>query len=254
MSRIVVISPGYNCSKWIPKMVNSLKSQTVENFKVFYVDDMSTDNSISVYKSEIGNDDRFVTLKNQVKSYSAGAHYNIINGDFGINDDDIIITIDADDWLPDSNVFKRVLSYYNNKNVWLTAGSYIEWRGTNGYGIYTPSDFIHRYKTILKNKNVDIRKTWLFTHLRTFKAFLFRKISRDDLIDTETGMFWKSAGDVAMMCPMAEMAGLKRFRLIANDVNYVYNVESNLNLHKIDAETQKNNYYKVVNKRKYELL
>lgn len=252
MPNIVVISPGYNCSQWLPKLVDSLKIQTVENFRCFLVDDMSTDSTYETMLELTNGDDRFTVIKNEKKLYSAGAHYTILHGDYGINDQDICITIDADDWLPDANVFARVLGYYSIKNVWMTSGSFIQWRGTQrGYGAYVANDFINRCMNNAKNFDVNFRHEWFLSHLRTFKVFLFRRIAPQDLIDPRTKTFWKSAGDVAMMCPMAEMAGLERMKLIVSDINYVYNVATELNLHKLEKKTQSDNFMRISRMRRY---
>ena len=69
---------------------------------------------------------------------------------------------------------------------------------------------------------------WISSHLRTFKAGLFRKIKKEDLLGPDEPTFMSMAGDVACFSPCLEMAGEDRVKYV-NDINYVYNTETPLN-------------------------
>ena len=70
------------------------------------------------------------------------------------------------------------------------------------------------------------------SHLRTWRAGLWRKIKQEDL-KNEHGVYWPVTGDLAFMFPMLEMAGQEHYRFM-KEINYVYNDDNPLNDHKVD--------------------
>mgnify|MGYP003352479845 CR=1 FL=1 len=66
---LFIVSTFWNCEKYVDKCIKSIKRQYYTNFKAYFIDDKSTDNSYNVAKEAIGDDDRFVLIKNDVKKY-----------------------------------------------------------------------------------------------------------------------------------------------------------------------------------------
>ena len=64
---IKIITCFWNPGEFINKCINSILNQTYTNFKVFLVDDMSTDNSAQIIKNLIANDSRFFLIENKEK-------------------------------------------------------------------------------------------------------------------------------------------------------------------------------------------
>lgn len=60
---MIACLPAYNAEKFIEKTLQCLKKQTYPNFQVFISDDCSTDNTVSVIKSSITDDDRFLLIE-----------------------------------------------------------------------------------------------------------------------------------------------------------------------------------------------
>ena len=103
-------------------------------------------------------------------------------------------------------------------------------------------------------RNFDTLRSDRFTasHLRTWRAFLWRSIEQDYLKD-DNGNYWEVAGDLSFMFPMLEMAGPEHY-LFMNEVNYVYNEQNPLNDHKVNMG-KVNNAVKVLrNRPKYKRL
>ena len=92
----------------------------------------------------------------------------------------------------------------------------------------------------------DFRKDpkWRASHLRTFKAKLAKRLTKDDLSD-EDGNFYRYAYDQALMFPMMEMA-CERIRFVS-DILYIYNDENPMNVHKVEPEEQIEMAYRVRN-------
>jgi glycosyltransferase involved in cell wall biosynthesis len=133
-------------------------------------------------------------------------------------DDDILVTLDADDWLYDINSLSIVASYYQRfPELLLTHGSWEAYpfpQSKTNNAPYTEEEF-----------KGNIRKLpWRASHLRTFKQKLWKKVKDEDLRD-ERGNYYESAWDLAMMWPMLEMAGFSRVKFIPEKL-LIYNMEN----------------------------
>ncbi len=237
---IHVLTTLYNCENYIEQCIGSLISQRHKEFKCYITDDLSTDNSVKKAEDLIKNDDRFILIKNTEKKYQPGNYDQVINGDYGIDDNDIIVEVDGDDWLPDTKVLSRINDVYSDDNVWIANGSFKYSDGRKGFAA-PPRD-------------IDNIRNEPFTasHMRTWRAFLWRAIDTDYLKD-DNGQYWEVAGDLAFMFPMLEMSGPEHYRFM-NEINYVYNEQNPLNDHKVNMPAV-NNIVKILRtKPKYKRL
>ena len=145
-------------------------------------------------------------------------------------DEDILVTLDADDWFYDINVLALIASYYErNPNLLLTHGSWVGYPNkdaqTNNYP-YTEEEFKYNIRTF----------PWRASHLRTFKYKVWKYVKDEDLRD-ERGCYFESAWDLAMMWPMLEMSGFDRVKFIPEKL-YVYNMENPCNDAKMRVHQQ----------------
>jgi len=90
------------------------------------------------------------------------------------------------------------------------------------------------------------------SHIRTWRAFLWRKIKEEDLKD-ENGNYWQWSGDLCFMFPMLEMAGDEHYRFMT-DINYIYNGDNPINEHKVDIDMVNNHASRIRAKAKYDKL
>lgn len=228
VSRVIVISPFYNTGKEIIKCIKSLKIQNFTNFEVYFIDDMSTDNTLEHYYSEIGNDTRFNITINTEKKYALRNTVDCLNN-LNLDDDAVIIQVDGDDFLYDENSIGKVVECYNYTGCWVTYGSYInKSSGLRGAcSSKLPKEII---------ENQEIRKyPWVTSHLKTFKYGIFKKILIQDLKDKH-GEWLKTAWDLALMYPLIEMACEKVVYI--PEILYVYNDESEISDVKINKTDQ----------------
>jgi len=237
---MVILTTAYNCANYIEKCVGSLMGQNFDDFTCYITDDMSTDNTIEITKKLIQGDDRFVLIENKTKLYQPGNYDQIIRNNENISDNEIIIEVDGDDWLPDANTLSRVNNVYSNENIWIANGSFRYSNGNIGFS----------------SKQIDFKnlRSSRFTasHIRTWRAFLWRKIKQEDLKD-EKGVYWKVTGDLSFMFPMLEMAGEERYHFM-EEINYIYNEENPLNDHKIDLTLVNDIAIKIRSKNPYSKL
>lgn len=220
-NKFILISTVYNKEKWISFNVNSVKQQSYKNFLAAYAYDVSQDKTIWELYRSISQDERFHIITNEDKDSQISNFmycYNKLKERNLINPDDIIVEVDADDWLLHPFVFDYLNQAYQDPNVWMTYGHYIEYPSGKTGG--------HFYMHLPDSNNVR-QNPFAYSHLKTYKAWLFDKIPRDYLIDPRTGKYWKTTADFAMCMPMVEMAGKDRIIRFDQPV-YVYNTSDDL--------------------------
>jgi hypothetical protein len=179
---------------------------------------VSTDTTVDKINSLIEGDNRFILIQNSEKKFKLKNLDDLLMNENLFDDEDIIIELDGDDWLENDNVLSLINGKYNNnKNLWITNGSFVYSDGRFGFSSKVNTDTVRT-------------DTFLFSHLRTWKVHLWRNIEQKSFLD-ENGEYFKSAGDAAYSFPMVEMAGEKHYEYIPN-ILYVYNEQNPYNDHK----------------------
>jgi glycosyltransferase involved in cell wall biosynthesis len=237
---MIIVTTLYNAENYIERCLGSLMSQRFKDFKCYITDDLSTDNSVKIVKKTIQDDDRFILIENQRKMYQPGNYDQVIRNNVNIDDNEIIVEVDGDDWLPDPNTLTRINDVYSDQNVWIANGSFKYHDGRLG--------FSSRQQNLENLRNVRFTAS----HIRTWRAFLWRKIKQEDLKD-EDGVYWKVTGDLSFMYPMLEMSGEEHYRFM-NEINYVYNESNPINDHKVDLSLVTTIANKIRTKEKYNKL
>jgi glycosyltransferase involved in cell wall biosynthesis len=238
---MVILTGFYNAENYIERCLGSIMGQTHQDFTCYITHDLSTDNSVSLIKEMIKDDKRFILVPDSDKKlYQTGNFDNVIRNNPNISDNEVLIEVDGDDWLPHSNVFAKINEVYLDENVWITNGSF---RYSNGQ-----SGFSSKQK-INERLRLD---PMTCSHLRTWRAFLWRSIREEDLKD-ENGNYWQWSGDLCFMFPMLEMAGDEHYVFI-NDILYTYNAENPINEHKVDMSMVNNHATRIRAKQKYNKL
>lgn len=218
--KLVIGVTLYNSGDIVERTLASIMSQTYKNYVCYITDDLSTDNSADVVEKFIKNDDRFHLIRNTKKKYQGGNYDLICRNTDGINDEDVFVEVDGDDWLPDSKVFQRVVDHYSGGDIWIANGTFRYSDGRKGFS------------SEIKNFDNLRNSTFTASHLRTWKLFLWRNIKVEDLLD-DSGDYWSTTGDLSFMYPMLEMSGKERYTYMP-EINYIYNEQNPLNDHKVN--------------------
>lgn len=234
-----ILTTCFNAAQYIEHCLSSIQAQENKDWRCFVLDDLSTDNSVEIVKRIAEDDPRIILIENKDKHYQVGNYAQIMRRE-DIDDEDICLTVDGDDWLPDSGVLDRLEHAYAN-GAWMTYGGFVQWDGV-GYdmGFAAPPP--------LWNKLRELRYTT--THLRTWKAFLWRQIKEKDL-KRDDGSPIKAGGDTAFMYPMLEMCG-PYLSLFVPYVNYVYNVQTPDNVYKHSLKEQHDTANEIRKRKPYE--
>jgi hypothetical protein len=224
---IVIVIPSYNNQRWYKENLESVLSQNYDNFQVIYTDDCSPDGTgdlVEAYLAAHDPDKKVSLIKNPERR---GALHNLYTMIHICPNDAIVVTLDGDDWFPDNDVLTRLNKVYSTNEVWLTYGQFkMHPSGIQGWASPMP-DYIVESNTFRDFQHLP-------THLRTFYAWLFKKIKLKDLL--YLGEFYPMTWDMAMMFPMIEMAG-ERHQFIP-EIMYIYNDANNLSDHHVSRQFQ----------------
>jgi glycosyltransferase involved in cell wall biosynthesis len=225
--KFVVVIPSYNNEKWCEKNIISVLNQNYDNYRVIFIDDCSSDQTFERVTNVVKQSDKqhqFTLIKNTVRK---GALENLYDMIHSCEDDEIILTLDGDDWFPHAGVISRLSEIYSQEDIWMTYGQYQNYPdGGNGIAQQIPDQII---KT-----NAFREYTWCSSHLRTFYAFLFKNIKQEDLM--YQGKFMSMTWDLAIMFPLLEMSGSRSKFL--NEILYIYNLDNPINDHKVNRKLQ----------------
>ena len=158
-NKFIVLVTVHNSKEWIGKCLDSVISQTYKNYRLVVIDDFSDDGTWEIvqkyncYKHR--NDQQyFHSLISMISAIPV----------FSEDPEDVIISLDGDDWLSDNGALEYLNSVYN-PDVWLT------------YGQYEPLS--RTYSSPCKPINAKTyRKSgeWRVSHLKTFRRKLWDRI------------------------------------------------------------------------------
>jgi len=227
MQRFVIFSCGRNCEKWVAAHMQSIQKQTYKNYLHVIVDDDSEDGTHSAIQKLA--DDHTILLHNHKQQfwlYNSSWYLK----DYVDSDNDVVVVVDLDDWLADDWILERLNNIYNREGCWMTYGSWAvpdddsqpdKYRKKWGQGKIKP-ECKEPPKHILTERR--FRETAAFSHLKTFKYFLFKNINPDDF-KGPNGEWAPCCYDRALMYPMLEMTPTKKIRRIY-DLLYYYNLSN----------------------------
>jgi len=206
-NHFLVFSAGRDCAPLVRHNVASVISQTYDDYvHVVAVDDSQCDGGATL--DEAMKFDRF---PNRAVVGSVERLHWIGNAKLALDavEDSIVVILDLDDSFWDRHVLDILNVVYQDPNVWATYGQYavvpksersfnkqwfvghcLPWRGEHPRSI-----------------------PWIFSHLMTFRGFLWNSIKDQDLRGPD-GQYFHATRDAAVMWPVVEMAGPKRVRFI----------------------------------------
>lgn len=222
----VIFVPSFNNEKYAEENLASICWQkSSKPYQVICVDDGSTDKTGQVMEQYVKKhhlESKVTIIHNKENMGGMANHYNVIHT---LPDHKVVVAVDGDDKLTENNVLLRLEQEYRDPSVWMTYGS--GWIiPDNKELISEPLDPELFLKKRLR-KEINKAKS-----LRTFKAGLFKKIKKSDLMYENE--FYPVTWDLAIMYPMLEMCSPKtdaakpHYRLI-KDILYIYRMNTPIN-------------------------
>lgn len=213
MTNFVIITPAYNCEHFIERTLFSIVGQTYKNWKLYLVDDMSTDNTVGVvseFCKRLSLEDKIEIISREEKYGETRNTLDIVKK---LNPEDVVVRVDAGDFITDLGCFE-VLSQIYEKHDPAVLWTKHRWSFTE-QNISGPL-----------NVNVSVyEQPWRSSHMKSFRVRDFLGINEDNFKD-EDGNWIMIACDQAVFLPMLERARLKHRPLIFWDrLMYHYDID-----------------------------
>lgn len=118
---VSIITPNWNCERFISDTINSVQNQTYKNWEMIIVDDCSTDESERIVKLLLAEDSRIKFFCNEKNSGAAISRNYALREAKG----KWIAFLDSDDlWMPDK--LERQLNFMVNNNYKFSYTKYME--------------------------------------------------------------------------------------------------------------------------------
>ena len=214
-TQFVFLIPAYNCEKEIQKTLMSVFSQSYSCWRVILIDDVSTDQTTDIaieLVESLGCREKFNFIKRN-KKY--GEVRNTVEEIQWIEDNEVVVRLDAGDWLTENDTLYFLNQIYQKHNpaVCWTAQ---RWAYTN-YGI-------SKQMSLQPNQSV-YEHPWVSSHLKTFRASALKKVNPKNFHDDE-GNWIMIACDQAVFLPMMHLAIKDKQPLVFLPlVCYHYNID-----------------------------
>lgn len=215
--KFVFVICSRNNAQWVEQNLNSAACQEYprDRFRFIYVDDNSSDDTVNQVTNWVNNHnewDRFILIRNDSWQSIMPNHYKAA---YLCEDDEIIVHLDGDDFIKHSWVLYLLNKVYSYDDVWLTYGQYENWPVAElGFSIDVPAH--------IAQQNQFREMGFWYSHLRTFYAWLFKKIALKDLIWKGSFIPTTPTIDYLIMFPLMELAGNNHYRFISDGL-YLYN-------------------------------
>jgi len=243
---IVVVSPFYNCDRYIEQCIDSVASQDYDNYMHVLIDDCSTDSSADRVRAKIESlpkelQAKFVLI---INPENRGAPRNQIDTLRRVaNETAIVMLLDGDDSLVnDNSIFARYNTIYDGTTEF-TYGSC--WSMTDNIPLISQP-----YPEAVKQARAYRQHhfNWIlpYTHLRTFKKSLIDNLD-DSLFKDDQGKWYRAGGDGSVFYALIEAADPDKVKCL-QDVVYNYNDINPLNDYKVNAAEQNQTAHAIVNK------
>lgn len=241
---LVVVIPSYNNAQWYKYNLASVIGQDYDNFSVVYTDDASTDGTGALVMQYLATVKPHVDVKVIHNAKRQGACANLYAMIHSLDPENIVLTVDGDDWLATPRVLSLINKVYNKYDVLLSYGTLQRYPYSRKYS------YARSFPVRVIEQNSFREYPWITTQLRTFKAGLYQKIKKADLCWQRS--FFQATGDMGFMFPMLEMAGNRSMYI--PDILYVYNRATPLNDSKANRKLQAAMGRHIRSKKKYQRL
>jgi glycosyltransferase involved in cell wall biosynthesis len=217
VTRLHVLSIGYNCGPWFERCLRSIAAQDQPADSVLVMDDASADNGYGLHALALCQDLGYTFIRN---GRNRQAQQNVWTAMrfLDLDEDDIVFVIDTDDFLPHHRVFTRIREVYDDPAVWLTYGSHEFHPKNDAYerpSAYPPE--------VVASRSFRTHGVSRFGHPLTFRRRAWDCIEKKDLQHAD-GRWFTMSCDYCIMMPMLEYCAPDHFRFL-DEVLYVYSIE-----------------------------
>lgn len=189
-----VVLVAHNAAAWCERALRSVFEQDYDYFRVLFVDDASVDDTFERAQQFIVDnhlEERVVAVRNETR---AGFTASLYRAAEICLDKEIVIPLDACNWLAFEGAISRLNRIFQNPDVWIAWGSSVD------YPLYELREAPKFDFEEIRRKGYRLSEPAPFL---AFYAGLFKSIRLPDLFTD--GMFAESA--LAWQIPLLEKAG-----------------------------------------------
>jgi glycosyltransferase involved in cell wall biosynthesis len=201
MNKFQILTPAFNCEEKIMTTLYSIAGQTYQKWRLTIIDDVSTDNTRLVIKdfAKRNSLEHKISIKCRTEKY--GEVRNTFEECNHYDENDIVVRIDAGDWLTDLGCLEYLNALYctHDPAVLWTAHRWA-FSDHNISGPIDPSVSIYE-------------QPWKSSHLKTFRVNAFKGINKNNFLDDD-GNWIMIACDQAVFLPMMEHARRNQRKLV----------------------------------------
>jgi len=185
-----VVLYAHNASYWCEKALRSIFEQDYPNYRVFLIDDGSVDDTFDKVQQFIldnKQEHRVIAMRNEsTLGYTASLYRAVDN----CLSREIILPLNAQDWLVHENTLTRLNQVFQNPDNWIVLGQFIQ------YPSYKISELCIPERSLIEKKGFQI-----FPDLEgvpiAFYASLFHSVPLSNLYTKQTAfisLFEKAGG------------------------------------------------------------
>lgn len=188
--------PAFNCRNEIEQTLWSVIGQTYKNWKATIIDDVSTDGTGEFCESFFKNHGFSEKIQIVKRDKKFGEVQNTLDITKNLDECDIVVRLDAGDWITDLGCLQIINSVYESYDpaVLWTAHRWA-WTNQNISGPVDPKISVYE-------------QPWRSSHLKTFRVRDFRGLNPLNFLDQD-GNPIVIACDQAIFLPMMERARRK---------------------------------------------
>lgn len=201
MTKFKIITPAFNCEEKIETTLYSVIGQTYKNWELIVLDDVSSDNTGQKVLSIAKSNNVLDKVKVKRREVKYGEVRNTYEEVHLLDEDDVVVRLDAGDWLTDLGCLEILDAIYNQYNPAV---------------LWTAHRWAFTDQNISGNIDPNINvyeQPWRSSHLKTFRVKEFLGLDQRNFLD-ESGKWIMIACDQAVFLPMMERARRKNKRLL----------------------------------------
>ncbi len=153
------------------KNFKSISDQNYTSYKISFIDSSSTNKNMTAAKAlseELGINNKVTYYRPTYSNSFSDIYFNALQA---CKDEDIIVQLEACDWLANPHVLDKLNEIYNDPDVWLTYCKHINDPNSSGATQYS------RYENGRK-KTSKLQSPWLISNLKTYYVGLVKQIDK----------------------------------------------------------------------------
>jgi len=205
--KFIVVTPFRGNLDWLEQTMISVETQDYRNVEHHVILDGPE------YKNRYNSTDKLKITVREERKWPVWNHYHALK-EIEPDKETVVVHLDGDDLFLGTKALSRIAKEYIDPDVWYTYGNYVG----RSVSVCKPIKVAPR-KSILQGG-------WCYSHPRTFRAHTIPYLKESDMLDSN-GLWYTSASDAVINCPLMELAGMDRVRFIDEDLVYYREHTSN---------------------------